>query len=133
VILIGAVIVWRQRAPLELRFSGLLLASVLVNPHVNMYDLTMLMPVFLLAAFAPTIPQTSRSRFQQVAYACCLLPFVGVLGMTMLPLTVPPLAYLMWRIVRLSVGAFDPEEASTRGDEPRQHHPPRQERQSPVA
>jgi len=39
---------WRSRAPLNLRYSVLLLATVLVAPHLTVYDLVILAPAFLL-------------------------------------------------------------------------------------
>jgi glycosyl transferase family 87 len=41
---------WRSRAELSLRYSALLLATVLVAPHLTVYDLTILAPAFLLTA-----------------------------------------------------------------------------------
>lgn len=43
-----AVLCWRSRAPLTLRYAGLLVASVLVAPHLMIYDLVILAPAFLL-------------------------------------------------------------------------------------
>jgi hypothetical protein len=48
VILAALVRAWPSRLPLELRFSALLLASVLVAPHLTVYDLVILAPAFLL-------------------------------------------------------------------------------------
>jgi hypothetical protein len=44
--------IWKrsQSAPLALRFSSLLLATVLVAPHLTVYDLVILAPAFLLLA-----------------------------------------------------------------------------------
>ena len=39
---------WRSRAPLAVRFSGLLLATVLVDPHIYVYDLIILTPALLI-------------------------------------------------------------------------------------
>lgn len=39
---------WRARGPLVLRYSVLLLATILVDPHMYAYDLLLLTPVFLL-------------------------------------------------------------------------------------
>lgn len=44
----AAVLCWRSRASLSLRFAALLLASVLVAPHLIIYDLIILAPAFLL-------------------------------------------------------------------------------------
>ena len=41
---------WRTQGPLELRYSVLLLATVLANPHVNPYDLVVIIPVFIFTA-----------------------------------------------------------------------------------
>jgi alpha-1,2-mannosyltransferase len=53
VIVLGLTIsAWRRRdsVPLPLRFSLLLLATVLVAPHLTVYDLVILAPAFLLSA-----------------------------------------------------------------------------------
>src|SRR5438067_508427 len=47
-VLVTAIQCWRHRAPLNLRYSILLLASVLVAPHLTVYDLVILAPAFLL-------------------------------------------------------------------------------------
>jgi hypothetical protein len=47
---------WRTPAALELRYSVLLLATILVDPHVNPYDLVAIVPVFIL------IPQWAIAR-----------------------------------------------------------------------
>ena len=39
-VLVAAVIAWRSRAPLPLRFMALILATMLVSPHLISYDLT---------------------------------------------------------------------------------------------
>ena len=45
---IGALITWRARGPLALRYAALLIATVLVDPHLYAYDLLLLVPAFLL-------------------------------------------------------------------------------------
>jgi hypothetical protein len=47
-VLLVAIRCWRSRAPLNLRYSVLLLATVLVAPHLTVYDLVILAPAFLL-------------------------------------------------------------------------------------
>jgi hypothetical protein len=47
-VLVIAIQCWRSRAPLNSRYSVLLLASVLVAPHLTVYDLVILAPAFLL-------------------------------------------------------------------------------------
>ena len=48
VILALAVRVWTSHSSLSIRFSALLLATVLVSPHLTVYDLVILAPAFLL-------------------------------------------------------------------------------------
>ena len=45
-----AAAVWKSSTNLSLRFSALMLAAVLVNPHIYIYDLLALAPTFLLLA-----------------------------------------------------------------------------------
>jgi hypothetical protein len=44
------VLIWKRNSSLALRFSSLLLATVLVAPHLTVYDLVILAPAFLLLA-----------------------------------------------------------------------------------
>ena len=44
------VLIWKHTLSLPLRFSSLLLATVLVAPHLTVYDLLILAPAFLLIA-----------------------------------------------------------------------------------
>jgi hypothetical protein len=50
IVLALAVRAWRSSAPLDLRFSVLLLATILVNPHAYSYELVVLVPVFVLVS-----------------------------------------------------------------------------------
>jgi hypothetical protein len=78
IVLALAVLGWRSRASLSLRFAALLLASVLVAPHLIIYDLIILAPAFLLLGDwtlerteAATVP--GLRVFLYVAYALPLL------------------------------------------------------------
>jgi alpha-1,2-mannosyltransferase len=44
------IVTWKRSASLTLRYSSLLLATVLVAPHFTVYDLVILVPTFLLLA-----------------------------------------------------------------------------------
>jgi alpha-1,2-mannosyltransferase len=50
VVITLAVLIWKRAPSLALRFSSLLLATVLVAPHLTVYDLVILAPAFLLLA-----------------------------------------------------------------------------------
>jgi alpha-1,2-mannosyltransferase len=98
-----AVRCWRTRASLEIRYSALLLATVLVSPHLTVYDLVILAPAFLLlgdwvlAHFdsAPGAPQISLMSL--LLYACYPLFLLGPLArITHLQLSVVAMAALLW-------------------------------------
>ena len=86
--------IWRSAAPLALRFSALLLAAVLVNPHIYIYDLLALVPAFLL--LADWSLQNSQHPAKPALDVLLCLAFV-------LPLF-GPLAY--WTHLQVSVIAF---------------------------
>jgi hypothetical protein len=89
-----AVWVWKGRAPIGLRFSVLLLVTVLVDPHLNVYDLVVLAPMFLLVAdwlLGDDVPSPPRA----------LVPLL--IASFVLPLTGPLAA---WTHVQLSVIAM---------------------------
>lgn len=50
VVVIGfAVVSWRPEVPVDLRYSGLVFASLLVDPHLYGYDMLLALPALLLA------------------------------------------------------------------------------------
>jgi hypothetical protein len=86
---------WQSAGSLEVRFAALLLASVLVAPHLTIYDLVILAPAFLLLAnwtaseYAPTI--------RVLLYLCFVLPIAGPLARwTHLQTTVLAMAFLLY-------------------------------------
>ena len=91
--------IWKSRLPLGIRFSALLIATVLVSPHLTVYDLAILAPAFLLLADwnlesvgRPPVPAISLSL-----YACYPLFLLGpVAHYTHLQLSVPVLVALLW-------------------------------------
>lgn len=77
-----ATMIWKSAAPLALRFSALVLAAVLVNPHLFIYDLLALAPLFLLLAdwcienpLHPKIPTLGV-----LLYLAFLMPLFGPLA-----------------------------------------------------
>jgi len=110
-VIAATVAVWKSAAPLALRFSALVLVAVLVNPHLYVYDLLGMAPVFLLvSAWAlnhPPHPFTPALRL--LLYLAFLLPLFGPLSRwTHLQLSVPDFAILLcviWRCSCLSIDA----------------------------
>ena len=96
-----AVASWRRRGPLALRFSALVVAAVLVNPHLFVYDLLVLAPaVLLLADWAIQNAADSRvAALRVLLYLACLLPLLGpVTKWTHLQLSVPVFVLLQWML-----------------------------------
>ena len=100
-----AAAVWRSSSPLALRFSALLFAAVLVNPHLYIYDLLALAPAFLLLAdWALHHPEhSSIAALRPLLYLAFVLPLLGPLSRwTHLQLSVPAFALLLWLLWRTS-------------------------------
>jgi hypothetical protein len=93
----------RASAPLELRYPSLLLATVLVAPHLTVYDLVVLAPLFILLADW-LIGQTASEAVSQMGtllYLIYVLPLLGPFARwTHVQLSVIAMAvllYLIWR------------------------------------
>ncbi len=88
-----AIACWRKPAPLHHRFAILLLATVLVAPHLTVYDLVILAPAFLW--IADWLATHAANRIAWLLYLSFLLPFAGPLARwTHLQLSVICLAIL---------------------------------------
>src|SRR5208282_4534600 len=106
--------VWSHRPtlPLGLRYSSLLVASVLVAPHLIVYDLVILAPVFLLlsdwlidvshSSSLIAQPPGSASYMGVVLYLAYLSPLAGgpIARWTHLQISVVLMSVLVWMIWR---------------------------------
>ena len=104
-ILALAVRVWTSNSSLSVRFSTLLFATVLVSPHLTVYDLIILAPAFLLLGdwAAVQCEQMLAPRIQQLLYLCYPLFLMGPLTrITHLQLSVMAMAALLWSTWRIS-------------------------------
>jgi len=88
---------WRHEPLLELRFSALLLATVLVSPHLTVYDLVILAPAFLLLGnWAAGRAGKTALLVRVLMYACFPLFLLGpVTRFTHLQLSVIAMAGLL--------------------------------------
>ncbi|MGP0019461.1 MAG: glycosyltransferase family 87 protein [Candidatus Sulfotelmatobacter sp.] len=101
---------WKRgpAVPLALRYSTLLLATVLVAPHLTVYDLAILAPAFiLLADWLVGEPFTPSTRWlRNLLYLAYMLPLLGRFARwTHFQLSVLVMAaalYLIWSISRKS-------------------------------
>lgn len=70
---------WKHKFPLPIRFSALLLATVLVSPHVTVYDLVILAPAFLLLTDWTLAFAADKQSYplQLLIYSCFVLFILG--------------------------------------------------------
>lgn len=104
-----AAAVWKSPLPLSVRFSSLILAAVLVNPHLYIYDLLALAPALLLVAgwslANPKHPSAPALRVS--VYFSFLLPLFGPLSRwTHVQLSVPVFTVLLCLLWRVSTSTF---------------------------
>jgi alpha-1,2-mannosyltransferase len=106
-VLLITILLWRhQLVPLSVRFSALLLATVLVAPHLTVYDLVILAPAILLVSDW-VMTRSNRGVAAQTGtalYCVYVFPLLGPLARwTHLQLSVIALAavlFLVWRQTR---------------------------------
>lgn len=103
-VLVLTVKCWRSEFALPLRYSALLLASVLIAPHLTVYDLVILAPAFLLLSdwiLAQREP-LATSRLKLLLYFSFALPLIGPLSRwTHIQLFVAVAAGLLFELWRL--------------------------------
>jgi alpha-1,2-mannosyltransferase len=107
-VLVLTIACWRraESVPIALRFSSLLLATVLVAPHLTVYDLVILAPAFLLLAdwLAQQAPDSSSRWLGTFLYLAYMLPLAGPLARWMhVQLSVIALAAALFVIWNVSV------------------------------
>ncbi|HWY23242.1 MAG TPA: glycosyltransferase family 87 protein [Candidatus Acidoferrum sp.] len=95
---------WRSCLPLSLRYSALLLATVLLCPHLTAYDLVILAPAFLLLSdWIVTQPDhPAMPQLKLLLYLAFALPLLGPLARwTHFQLSVPVMAAILYGIRNL--------------------------------
>ena len=104
---------WRGRLSLSLRYSALMLATVLLAPHFTVYDLVILTPAFLLLSdWMVSQPEHLATRHLKfLLYLAFVLPLLGPLARwTHFQLSVPVMAALLcgiWNLGRRSVSGSE--------------------------
>ncbi len=99
---------WQSGLSLSLRYSALLLATVLVAPHLTVYDLVVLAPAFLLLSdwivAQPGLPNALHLKL--LLYLAFILPLLGPLARwTHLQLTVPIMLAVLYVVFQLGEGS----------------------------
>jgi len=106
---------WQSSLSLPLRYSAVLLATVLVAPHLTVYDLVILAPAFLLLSdWAVVQPSHStKSGLELLLYLAFALPLLGPLARwTHLQLTVPVMLAILYVIFQLGEGSPPPPKTA---------------------
>jgi hypothetical protein len=95
--------VWRSFAPAYVRMGALVLGSVLVNPHVNLYDAAVLAPPLVSLTGWMQMQSGSSSeceRWQSAIYALfalLLFPTAPLIGVQLSPFVLLFLMFALWR------------------------------------
>lgn len=93
VVIALAVRIWKSQSSLALRFSALIFAAVLINPHLFVYDLMVLAPALLMVIdWTLESGASHRAALRVCLYLTFVLPLLGPLS--------------RWTHVQLSVIAF---------------------------
>lgn len=104
-VLIIAVACWCGSQPLPLRYSALLLATVLVSPHLVVYDLVLLGPAILFLAGWLAEQRHSSFTASMAAILCLvyLSPLLGPLSRwTHVQISVVAMTGLVWMVLQVS-------------------------------
>jgi Glycosyltransferase family 87 len=97
---------WRSHAALALRYSALLLPTVLLAPHLTVYDLVILAPAFLLLSDWMAAQSADAQHLKPLLYLTFVLPLFGPLARwTHIQLSVPVMAALLYGLWKLSRGS----------------------------
>ncbi len=107
--------IWRGRAPLEIRYSAVVLALILISPHVGAYDLILLAPVYFLMAnwLARSVDARHGAALTGLLCASFMAPLCGGLpAVIRIQLSVGAMAGLLFVLSRAEhdrgvVGARD--------------------------
>jgi hypothetical protein len=99
---------WQSSLSLPLRYSAMLLATVLVAPHLTVYDLVVLAPaILLLSNWIAIHPDNSTTpQLKLLLYLAYALPLLGPLARwTHLQLTVPVMLTILYVVFQLGEGS----------------------------
>jgi alpha-1,2-mannosyltransferase len=97
---------WKSGASLQVRYAALLLATILVSPHLTVYDLVILAPAFML--LGDWALANGESRFagpvRLLLYLCYPLFLLGLAArFTHVQLSVAAMIGLLWITTQIAV------------------------------
>ncbi len=97
-----AVVIWKS-SPVTVKFSALILAAILINPHLFVYDLVALIPalVLLLDWILSKAESPFSPALKLLLYLAFILPLFGPISRwTHLQLSVIAFAAILWTVRR---------------------------------
>jgi alpha-1,2-mannosyltransferase len=98
-VLLAAVRTWRSSAPLGARFGLVILATVLVNPHLFAYDAVVLvLPILWVGAWLKDVRSAQQPMFWQCVYLLCVLMLIPTALFMRVQMSVIVMLWLFWRI-----------------------------------
>jgi alpha-1,2-mannosyltransferase len=116
-VLVITISVWRHRAiPLSIRFSALLFCTVLVAPHLTVYDLVILAPAILVLSdwLVAVNAGPATAQIGTALYCAYVFPLLGPLARwTHLQLSVLAMAAVLFLIWRQSTSATAAQPPNT--------------------
>lgn len=99
ILIVLAARVWRSRAPVGPRFGILVIASVLVNPHLFAYDAVVLvLPFIWIGGWIERTLPPMRRAFWQAVYGIAALILLPTAFVIYVQLSVILLLWLFWRL-----------------------------------
>lgn len=102
VVLACTIAIWKRGVPLSLKYSALLLATVLISPHLTVYDLVILAPAILLLADWRLSHSLAPPGIGVLLYLVFVLPLLGPytrwIPVQWSVIAMAALLYLIWRI-----------------------------------
>lgn len=107
-VLVLTIVTWKRTESLALKYSALLLASVLVAPHLTVYDLVILAPAILLLSdwILSQAPSSSTRWLGTLLYLIYALPLVGFSALfTHVQLSVIAMTSAVYVIRRMAIHA----------------------------
>ena len=111
VVLAWTIAVWRRQESLSLKYTALLLATVLVSPHLTVYDLVILVPAFLLlgeSRISRLLPPRGIGTLLYLIYMLPLLgPYTRWTHVQLSVIAMVALLYSIWRVAGKYVSKAD--------------------------
>jgi hypothetical protein len=106
-LVIGAAVrVWRSHAPLAPRFGIILLATVLVNPHLFAYDAVVLvLPFIWLGGWVEATQACVRNGYWQAVYMISVLLLLPTALVMYIQASVLVMIWLFWRMTQALLAA----------------------------